>query len=534
MRRFHLATRSRFHLSQRAFSEEFVSRLKVTQASPPFARSVHLNVIRNETLEPFMSHAQDISSTFGINLQISYSEYSDLPRFPNTQYDRLLVWLNWNRYLPEGISALLDTILIALDNEKLNNMWVLEPSNINPERKLQILRNPKAQRLPWLSLPTDSSGFTPWRNSGYSREEIQHVVDFVGVTLAQQASRLECRAIVLDFDNTLYPGVFAEGYKFVPEDDEPFLSLRKCLKQLSDKGVVIVGATKNNEQDVNTIFSSNVLSPLQHDDFVFVHSGWTSKTNAIAKLIPLLNLDTSNMLFIDDNVRELAEVSEVYPDLLCLNAADPLVVLFLLQNRILFNLDKSRKTITQRKQDLRARASRVEIFKTNSDSDAFLYKYNTKVRSRNAISSADRDRAISLFNKTNQFNFSLERHEEFDFQSINLPYRIIVSDLRDDLSDSGTIAAMAIVEHPGTLEIIEFCISCRALGRGVEKFILLSMLSEVPNFENDAVVSCRYTDQVRNQVAKSFLQEYFSFDEKWFLNTRKLLDQTNEGIHILE
>ena len=93
---------------------------------------------------------------------------------------------------------------------------------------------------------------------------------------------------------------------------------------------------------------------------------------------------------------------------------------------------------------------------------------------------------------------------------------------------------MALLEHSGELEIRELCISCRALGREVEKYVVISMLSEVPGFRDGMPIFCNFVDQDRNQVAKIFLEEYFYFSGKWYLDSKKLYQRTRKNQQILK
>ena len=106
----------------------------------------------------------------------------------------------------------------------------------------------------------------------------------------------------------------------------------------------------------------------------------------------------------------------------------------------------------------------------------------------------------------------------------NFSQRVAVCTLSDDVSNSGIVAAMAVIGSPSELEIIELCISCRALGRGAEKYMFHSLLGAA-NINATHNIKCRFNNNPRNLVAQSFRKEYFIGEDIIKLNY-KLLKQS--------
>jgi predicted enzyme involved in methoxymalonyl-ACP biosynthesis len=90
----------------------------------------------------------------------------------------------------------------------------------------------------------------------------------------------------------------------------------------------------------------------------------------------------------------------------------------------------------------------------------------------------------------------------------------IISSLSDIYSDSGIISAFKYVVEPNSDIIVqEFVISCRALGRGVERLILKSILNfcfEEEIFKADCRVFFVFNKSERNTPAQEFIERGFA------------------------
>jgi FkbH-like protein len=133
------------------------------------------------------------------------------------------------------------------------------------------------------------------------------------------------------------------------------------------------------------------------------------------------------------------------------------------------------------------------------------------------------ERSEELFQKTNQFNFSNRRSKLNDPEMMSQA-KLLVSSVADVYSDSGLISALMYKKIPENVIIIsEFVISCRALGRGIEKYIFKSMLDvmkDIGDLDSKTEIRAEFLSTSRNIPASDFLIEWFS--ESNLVGTYKL------------
>lgn len=504
-----MTRRSEFSKIQHILVPEFLKRSKINARESPFIKKLHIHIIRNEPWESYTPYAQNLASLLGVDLQLTFSEYfQPFEVFGyQDQAEVCLIWFNWERVDTSSVDELIARTKFFLQESTISRFFIIVPQRFKDSAFLihelqSSFGNASVIIIPSSSSPTS----TLVKRYGYLADEINFILVHIGIHLSQKISGLECRAIILDFDNTLYSGVFAES-EFVYESI--FDEFRAKLKDLSEFGVLLTAATKNNPEVVEAIFDSGILNPLTKFDFVAIESGWDSKVNSVNRILNVLNIDSSNAIFIDDNPREIAEIAISFPNLLTLSAIRLDEVLQLLSNFLEFNSADSPKLAETRREDIRVRKAR-ELSRNQATSDEeLLLSFETNLSTRIASDKVDLERAVQLFAKTNQFNFTCYRLSLAEVQSKDLI--VAVCDLKDNLSSSGTIAAMALNKNSvNSYEIIEFCISCRALGRSVEKYIFYGLLSELVDLNSSLPVVCNFVSSSRNDVARLFSKKYFS------------------------
>ena len=141
----------------------------------------------------------------------------------------------------------------------------------------------------------------------------------------------------------------------------------------------------------------------------------------------------------------------------------------------------------------------------------------TKIISKSVELALELERAEELFRKTNQFNFSNQR-SKMETSVSKVVSGCIISSLSDIYSDSGIISAFKYVVEPNSDIIVqEFVISCRALGRGVERLILKSILKfclEEGIFKSDCRVFFVFNKSERNIPVQEFIERGFAVSGK--------------------
>ena len=84
------------------------------------------------------------------------------------------------------------------------------------------------------------------------------------------------------------------------------------------------------------------------------------------------------------------------------------------------------------------------------------------------------DRAIQLFNKVNQFNFSLNRYRNKEMRDIlkNKNNDLELFNFSDKFGNHGIVGSFIIEKKDNNVLIKDFLISCRVLYRYVEDYVM--------------------------------------------------------------
>jgi FkbH-like protein len=122
-------------------------------------------------------------------------------------------------------------------------------------------------------------------------------------------------------------------------------------------------------------------------------------------------------------------------------------------------------------------------------------------------------RIHDLSNKTNQFNLRLSRLSEGDVQRLlgdgNVTFTV---GLRDSLADSGIVGVLAFERTGEEAALVEFLMSCRALGRDVEAVALSRALRRLGEL-GISRVRIEPREGPRNGPALAFLGRFVRPDE---------------------
>ena len=89
-------------------------------------------------------------------------------------------------------------------------------------------------------------------------------------------------------------------------------------------------------------------------------------------------------------------------------------------------------------------------------------------------------RCEELSNKTNQFNSNYQRYKLTKLKSLTNKkhIKVITFSVSDKYSDSGIISNIVLQKNKLYYKIVEFTMSCRALGRGLECYFLNQLIKK--------------------------------------------------------
>ena len=525
--------RSRFYEAQPSLLKLSGNRGETPPKDNSHITTSHIYIIRNEPFEPYLAHAITCASSIGVDLNLSYSEYDDslaFTRIPEDS-DYTVLWLNWER-IPQSLIDRFFSVDSPISTwAKDLTMYFVLPSD-NGTHSVSDFES-ALEKLGW-----SKDRFIRGVNSmslenrrvklGYTREELDSISSKVGLQVPSNEPSIKIRALILDLDNTMYRGIFGED-SFADISIEPaHMQLHSELKQLKKSGVLLCIASKNNIEDIDTIFKSNLLTELDKDDFAVISGGWESKAASVEKILGDLNFDERYVAFIDDNKRELYEVGSSFPNMICIDGLEPDSVLVTLTTVLTFEESSSSDLVTQRNTDIRSAQIRSRLSKDKAEYDSLLVELKTSIKAKLVSDPEELNRAAELFRKTNQFNLTLKRTTIDQLNSLRSSAKVAIASLEDTISDSGAIAALYYVSDETSIEILEFAISCRALGRDAEKYILRSMLQATTLDYLNHQIFVNFSVGPKNQPAFQFIERFFLKDQaEYNLDINKLMAETS-------
>jgi FkbH-like protein len=325
------------------------------------------------------------------------------------------------------------------------------------------------------------------------------------------------KLIILDCDNTLWKGVLDEdGYQNIKYNGDGegqiFYQFQLYLKKKKKEGFVLSISSKNTESNVWEAMKKRDMI-LQKKDFINPKINWYDKAVNIKQIINQLTLRSKDCLFIDDNPLEIEKVKSQIKGINTINVKDSLEILEKVnKDPRLFKHEVLKEDLNKYKQ-YNLKSKFENIFEKSAHSFNFYKKLKQKIKFE-IIQEKNFDRAIQLFNKTNQFNFNLNRYTDISLKKLikNQMYSTKLISFKDKFGDHGIIGAYIIKKKKLSIEIIDFVLSCRVLNRYLEELIIIKIIKDYSN-KNLSIFFKK--EQVNNELIPAFLKKnYFKFKKK--------------------
>ncbi len=315
------------------------------------------------------------------------------------------------------------------------------------------------------------------------------------------------KALALDLDHTLHQGVLGEdgvqGVQLTPGH----AALQRFAKGLRERGIFLALVSRNERADVKRLFAERSDFPLRWADFSATEVSWGDKAQALQRIAAQLRIAPDALLFVDDNAGELAHVQAALPALPTVHAqADATLTQRAIEHMPGLWRWKAGRDDARRVLDLAANAERESLAAALPNADDVLRLLQVRL----ALQWDDTEqlpRAAELCRKTNQFNLALRRHSEAELAALMASGDGAVATvmLSDRLADSGTVAVVVARREGRTLHVEDICISCRAMGRGLEETIVLQALRGMAAFEGCAELAFKVQVTDRNGPARHWL-----------------------------
>lgn len=335
------------------------------------------------------------------------------------------------------------------------------------------------------------------------------------------------KLVVVDLDNTLWGGVVGEdgwealrigGHDFV---GEAYLDFQRSLKALSRYGIVIAAVSKNEEGVALEVFEKHPEMVLRCADLAAWRINWLDKAQNILELSRQLNLGLHSIVFIDDDAAERGRVREALPEVLVPEwPKDP--ARFGEALRELDCFDRSTTTTEDRARTgmYVQQRERNESLARGSSVDEWLYSLGIRVEVE-PIGKGSIKRTIQLINKTNQMNLSTRRMTEpqlVDWLTQQHHRRAVTLNVADRFGDLGLTGFVSWQRVEANLEVVDFVLSCRAMGRQVEN-LMAHVAVEAAREEKLRSVICRLLPTARNVPCRDFWRKsrFTEFEPNTFI-----------------
>lgn len=327
-------------------------------------------------------------------------------------------------------------------------------------------------------------------------------------------SGLSKKLVVLDLDDTLWGGIVGEngweGVALGGHDPigESFADFQRALKALKNSGIILGIVSKNDEKTAVSAIRENPEMVLKDSDFAGWRINWLDKATNIKELVEELNLGLDSVVFIDDNPAERARVKESLPQVTVPDwPADKMLYTQALHALRLFDRPSVTDEDLGRTEMYVAERARTESKSSSVSMEDWLASLQLKV-TYEPLGPGNIKRAAQLFNKTNQMNLTTRRMTETELlswgqQKNHAMYAYRVADRFGDYGLTG----LAAVEVNGTeATVTDFLLSCRVMGRGVEKGMLTTLLDFAKRL-GAKKTTAKYIETKRNKPCHDYFKD---------------------------
>ncbi len=378
--------------------------------------------------------------------------------------------------------------------DDLTNVFLL-----NTEQWIKLSEKAEDEKLWYLGkIPFTQSIFTQ------ASEDIRAVYDAV----KGRAKKL----LVLDLDNILWGGILGEdgmqGIRLGGIDyiGEAYTEFQRHLLQLKNRGILLAVCSKNDEVIAMNVIENHSEMILQKDDFTAFKINWQDKAKNISELALELNLGLDSIVFIDDSPFERSRVASELPQVLVPEwPEDPIYYVRALNNlkcfdKAAFSLEDSHRTDLYKQEQ-----ERKKLVEAVGDIEQWLYQIELEV-SYELVNENNIERVTQLFNKTNQFNLITRRMGQSEIMSYCSKENSsgVAFYARDRFGSYGLIGFCSFDINDSDIRIRDFLLSCRAMGRGIEKSMLY-VIKDLAAKKLKSSIRAQFIPSGKNKACADFL-----------------------------
>lgn len=292
-----------------------------------------------------------------------------------------------------------------------------------------------------------------------------------------------CKCVILDLDNTLWGGVIGDdGIGGIELGDlgsgKAFVRFQRWLKELTYRGILLCVCSKNDEKNARQPFEEHPDMVLGLSDITVFVANWQDKASNISAIRETLNIGMNSIVFIDDNAFERELVKSRLPDIIVPEMPkDPSEYVSYLQSLNLFETVSYSQEDRTRSEMYKSEAERRKVSAKYDSIDDFLKDLNM-VSEYSRFKSFNYPRIAQLSQRSNQFNLRTIRYTEDEIAAIadDSGYITLQFCLKDRFGDHGLISVVIMKIDSDALFIETWLMSCRVLKRGMEEFVINTII----------------------------------------------------------
>lgn len=302
------------------------------------------------------------------------------------------------------------------------------------------------------------------------------------------------KCIVWDLDNTLWDGVSVEG-KVVPKRE-----VYDIITELDNRGILHSIASRGEEDIAMKVLKENNLAGF----FLVPKINWLPKSQNIIKISRELRISLDSIAFIDDDEFERAQVAYMLPDVLTIESEK----INELPSLPFFSPRGITQEAKRRRQFYLAEIDRNKSKRSYTSRKEFLMFCEMKLIVR-LMKENDISRVLELMTRTHQLNTTgliLERERLMEILhespgGINF----IVAELHDKFGEYGIIGTAMIETIQPLWKLKYFAVSCRVMGRGVERAFMASIIRSAfdQGYRN---VEAEFRETGKNRMMRALYQ----------------------------
>lgn len=260
------------------------------------------------------------------------------------------------------------------------------------------------------------------------------------------------KLVIWDLDETFWSGILSEHSVMFNEANA------KLIRDMTDAGVVSSICSKNDIFDVQRMMEQHGIWDL----FVFNSVNWSPKGDRVKQIVASMNLRAQNVLFIDDNEMNLAEVIAACEGIMASNVdviPDLREYFADIEKKDPDHKRLNQYKVLEQKQNFKAEVG------SNED---FLMQCNIHVDIRHDCE-RHTDRIVDLLQRANQLNFTKVRSTKSEIEELlkNPAIQTGYVTVTDRFGDYGLVGFYALQKNV----LLHFVFSCRTLNMGVEQYV---------------------------------------------------------------